>query len=192
MDAVGPNVDVPLSFQGPFAPGLVLLFPARLEPDDRGGRQPWSVWPEKRLEGLREIARAHALEIEPGDQFLEAFGLTQVGGQNCRGELLALFGGATVVHAGLLDLDRSNPREDCPLGEVAVAHDLLPTVLIPEVGMLIDPGADLRMDRLRKELAGAFAKDLGEDIRGGCDWPVIHDRCRLVHGGELLGLVGQW
>jgi hypothetical protein len=90
---------------------------------------------------------------------------------------------------GLFDIDRSQAGEDRPLGKVAVAYDLVSAGFIDEVGMLIDPGGDLRLNRLREERASALAEDLGDGIDGG--WPALGLGGRLVHGGGLLGLVGH-
>ena len=55
--------------------------------------------------------------------------------------------------------------EDRPLGEVTVAYDLLLAKQIDEVGVIVNPGSDLGLDRLGQELAGALEEDLGE---GSC------------------------
>ena len=49
---------------------------------------------------------------------------------------------------GLLDRDRSDAGLDRPLGQVAVADDLLPPGLVFEVGVGVDPGGDLGLDGL--------------------------------------------
>ena len=90
VDAVGPDVDVTLARQRPLAPRLMVGLPDGLEPGDGRGREVGGVRPEDRLEGLGEVAGADALEVEPGDQLLQAPGPPQVGGQDGGGELLPL------------------------------------------------------------------------------------------------------
>src|SRR6516162_3144072 len=53
---------------------LVFLFPDALEPSHRAGRQPLGLRAEQRGQGLAEIARAHAFEVQPRDQLLDALG----------------------------------------------------------------------------------------------------------------------
>ena len=90
---------------------------------------------------------------------------------------------------GLFDINGSQCGEDRPLGEVAVAYDLVSAGFIDELDMLIDPGSDFGLDRLREELTSALAEDLGDRIDGG--WPALGLRGRLIYGGGLLGLVGH-
>jgi hypothetical protein len=63
-------------------------------------------------ERFGEVAGADALEIQPGNQFLDAFGLPQVRRQDRRAELLSLLQRAAVLHPWLLDLDRPDAGED--------------------------------------------------------------------------------
>jgi hypothetical protein len=191
VHAVGPDVDVALAGQRPLTPGVVVLLPGGLEPGDGRRRQVGGVDAEDRPEGLGEVAGADALEVEPGDQLVQALGPPQVGGQDGGGEPLALLGWATVLDPGLLDRDRADARLDGPLGEVAVADHLAASGLIPEVGAGVDPGGDLGLDGLGEHASRPVAEDLGKDILAlgqGHD-PDVGGR--LLHGGVLLGLVGQ-
>jgi hypothetical protein len=68
---------------------------------------------------------------------------------------------------------------------------LVSAALVDEMGVIVDPGRDLGVNRLGQKLAGAVAEDLGERISASDNWPVRRRGCRLTHGGGLLGLVGQ-
>jgi hypothetical protein len=48
----------------------------------------------------------------------------------------------------LLHLDRADAGEDGPLGQRAVANDLLPPVFITEVGAFLQVGSNLGLDGL--------------------------------------------
>lgn len=191
MHAIGPDVDVVLARQRPLAPRFVILLPDRLEPGDGRGREVRCVGAEDRLEGLGEVAGADPLEVEPGDQLLQALGAAEVGRQDGGGEFLTLPRRATVLDPGLLDLDLAEAGLDGPLGEVAVADDLAASFPVLESGMGVDPGGDLGLDGLGQHPAGTVPEDLGDDVLAlgqGNDTDVGG---RLVHGGVLLGLVGH-
>src|SRR5512142_1688945 len=160
-------------FQAPLAgwfsapadtPRLVILLPDRLEPGDGGRRQVGGVRAEDRLEGLGEVASADPLQVQPRNQFLQALGPPQVGGQDGGAELLPLLRWATVLDPGLLDLDLAEAGLDGPLREVAVADDLAATGGVLEVGMGVDPGGDLDLDGLGQHPASPVPEDLGEDV----------------------------
>ena len=91
----------------------------------------------------------------------------------------------------MLDLDRPDAGQDGPLGEVAIAHHLLVPGVILEVGVIVEPGGDLGLDGLGEHPAGAIPEDLGEDVLAGRQGHDADVGGRLVHGGVLLGLVGQ-
>jgi hypothetical protein len=177
-----------LTFQRAPSPLDVLFLPDGLQAGDRGGRQPRSVGSQ---EGLREVARADPLEVQTGDQLLQALGPAQVGRQDRRGEFLPLLGRPAVEDARLLDHDATDASEECELGEVAVSHDLLAARPVLEAGVLLGLGGHLGLDGLGEYLAGAVPKDLGEDVLGGRDWPGGHRGCSSIHGGGLLDLVGH-
>ena len=71
-----------------FVPLLEFFFPNGLQPGDGRGRQARTVRPHQGFQGLAEVARADALQVQPGDQLLDALGLSQVRRQNLRGERL--------------------------------------------------------------------------------------------------------
>jgi hypothetical protein len=91
----------------------------------------------------------------------------------------------------LLDLDFADAGLDRPLGEVAVADDLLPPGLVLEVGMGVDPGGDLGLDGLGQEATCPVPQDVGQHVLARRQWHDADVGCRLAHGGVLLGLVGH-
>ena len=180
MDPVGPDVDVVPARQRPLAPRLVLALPGRLQPGDGRRRQARGVGAEQCAEGLGEGAGADALEIQLGDQLVEAPGPLQVGRQDRRGELLPLVGGPPIVDPGLLDLDLAEAGLDGPLGEVAVADDLASPVVALEMGVGVDPGEDLgleasarrrRAPSLRRSVRGSWTPGIGPAIGRAVDSP---------------------
>ncbi len=191
MHAVGPDVDVLLPLQGPLAPGPMFLLPGRLEPGDGVRRESWGVGPKDRLESLGEVAGADPLEVEPRDQFVQALGPPQIGRQDCGCERLPLFGRPSILDPGLLDLDRTEPGEDGPLGVRAVADDLATSGLVLEVGMIVDPGGDLGLDGPGEHLAGSAPEDLGQDVLALGQWHDADLGGRLTHGGVLLDHFGR-
>jgi site-specific DNA recombinase len=191
MHAVGPDVDVPLALERSLAPGVVFALPGRLEPGDRGRREARGLRPEQGREGLGEVAGADALEVEPGDQLVEAPGPLQIRRQDRRGEVLPLAGRPAVVDPGLLDLGVAEAGLDRSLGRGAVADDQATPGPVPHVGMPIDPIGDLGLDGLGQELAGSAPKEFGQDVLAPGRWPGDREGCRLIHGGVLLGHFGR-
>jgi hypothetical protein len=169
----------------------VILLPDGLEPGDGRGREVGGVGAKDRPEGLGEVAGADPLQVQPGDQLLQAPGPPQVGGQDGGGELLPLLRWPPVVDPRLLNLDLSEAGLDGPLGEVAVADDLAASPVVPEVGMVVDPGGDLGLDGLGEHAAGPVPEEVGEDVLAGSRRHDAEVGGRLAHGGVLLGLVGQ-
>jgi hypothetical protein len=107
------------------------------------------------------------------------------------GERLPLVGGAAIPDSGLLDLDQAEACLDGPLRQMAVVDHMLPPRVILEVGVTGDPGGDLGLNGLGEQPVGAVAKDLGENVLAGGQRHDVEVGGRLVHGGVLLGLVGQ-
>jgi site-specific DNA recombinase len=191
VHAVGPHVHELLPLQGPLAPGVVLGLPGGLEPGDGSRRQSRSVGAEDRLEGLGEVAGADPLQVEPGDQLLQAPGPPQVGGQDGGGELLPLLRVPPVVDPRRLDLDVAQPGLDGPLGQVAVADDLATSLVVLEVGVVVDPGGDLGLGGLGEHPPCPVPEEVGKDILAGGRGHDADLGGRVTHGGVLLGLVGQ-
>jgi hypothetical protein len=59
------------------------------------------------------------------------------------------------------------------------------------MGVVGDPGGGLGLDGLGEHPTGTVAEDLGEDVLLGGQGHDADVGDRLVHGGVLLGLVGQ-
>ena len=74
---------------------------------------------------------------------------------------------------------------------MAIADHLPPPGLVLEVGVAVDPGGDLGLEVLGEQPAGAVPQELGEDILASGLRHGEDVGGRLVHGGVLLGLVGQ-
>ena len=102
----------------------------------------------------------------------------------------SLIGGPAVTDPGLLDLDGPDAGLDGPLGEVAVADDLAASLVVLEVGMVVDPGGDLGLDGLGQEASSPVPKEVGKHVLAGDHGHDADLGCRLTHGGVLLGLVG--
>ena len=68
---------------------------------------------------------------------------------------------------GLLDLDGPEAGLDGPLGEVAVADDLAASLVVLEVGVVVDPGGDLGLDGLGEQAPGPVPEEVGEDVLAG-------------------------
>jgi len=192
VHAVGPDVDVLLGLQRPLAPGSMFLLPGGFQPRHGVRRESRGVGAEQRLEGLGEVAGADALEVEPGDQLVEALGPTQVRRQDGRSERFSLFRRPTVLNSWLLDVDRSQASEDGPLGVRAVADDLATSGLVLEMGVVIDPCGDLGLDGFGEHLSCPVSEDFGQDVMALGQWHDADFRGRLTHGGVLLCLVGKF
>src|SRR5262249_33817917 len=192
VHAVGPDVGILLASQRAFAPVLVLLFPDALESGDGGRRQPLGLWAEQGRQRLTEVAGADPLEVEPGDQLLDALGLAQVRRQDRRGKLLSFAGRPAVVDSGLLDRDRPEARGDGAVGQVAVADDPATAARIPAVLVAFEPVSDFGVDSLSEEFLGTLAEDVGEGVLGLGQWHDPDISRRKVHGGVLLCRVGTF
>src|SRR5262249_29055416 len=138
--------------QRALAPILVLLFPEAPEPPDGGSRQPLGIRAEESGPGRAEVPGTDSLEVEPGDQFLDALGLAQVRRQDGRGKLLTLVRGTPVLHAGLLDLHRPNPGGDSSRRQVAIADNLAAALFVPAILVAVNPIGDFGLAGLGKEL----------------------------------------
>src|SRR5262249_7604245 len=78
IDAIGPDVDIVLVRQRALAPIVVLPLPDALKPRNGRGGQAWRLGAEDGGQGFAEVASAHALEVQPRDQLLQALGLAQI------------------------------------------------------------------------------------------------------------------
>jgi len=167
VNAIDPDVDVALAGQRPLGPLAMLLFPGGLEAGDGAGREPSGLRPQERRQGFLHVTGGDALEVQPGNQFLDALGAAQVARQDLAGELLlALFRGSAVAHSRLLDRRVAHGRLDRTLGQVAVAHHLLPAAFVAQVGALGQVVGDLGLDGVGEHLHRALVEHLGEQVAG--------------------------
>jgi hypothetical protein len=139
-----------------------------------------------------EVSGADPFEVQPRNQLLDALGLAQIRRQNLRGKFLRRLLRASVMHPRLLDFDRSHSGKDASGWQVAVADNLPTTGLVAKVGMGIDPARHLRFDGLHQKPLGAFPENLAQRIFALGQWKDSCVNARIVHGGVLLCLVGNW
>src|SRR5262249_10315532 len=72
-----------------------------------------------------------------------------------------------------------------------VTHYLLPATLVALQGVDLQPIGDLSLNRLREHVLRALSEHLAENIFTAGQWQGAGRACRKLHGGVLLGLVGQ-
>ena len=127
VDPIGLPVDVAVVRQVPLTPGLVFVEPLGLQSRDRVGRQPLPLVTQQSRQSLLVITGEDALEVEPGNQLLDAAGPLQVRRQ--QGTVEAHLAATTAPHLGHLDGDVTDADLHGALRQIAVAHCSLPTVL---------------------------------------------------------------
>ena len=184
IDAVRPKVDVAPGRGVAPLPAGVLLAPALGQVPDRRRREPGGIGPEQRRQGLRELPRGHALEVEPGQELFEVPRAPQVGREDRRGEADRLdVSGTAVADLGPADLDRADPGLDLPRGRVAVAPEPPTTLPVEQGGMGNEERLDLGLDRLPQHPPGALAQQRQQRvIRDARSWPGQRDNGILLHG----------
>jgi hypothetical protein len=69
-------------------------------------------------------------EIQPGNQFLRALRLPQVGRQNLRGKRLCFLAWSAIQYSRLSHLDGIDAGHQRPLRQVAIAHDPTMALLV--------------------------------------------------------------
>ena len=186
VNAVGPEVDVALGGEVAPAPAHVLVRPGVFEPAYRRGREATGVLAKHSEERLLEIAGGDALEIENRDQHFEALRTARIGRQNRRRKADAFRAFAdTVAHARAANGDRADAGHDLALGQMPVAHQPLPPIIGQIVGMAVEQGCNLGLDRLRKQRSRAVAQNFGQRI-GECPWLGELENITIGHGVSLL------
>ena len=186
MDAIGPEVDVALGGEVTLAPACVLVRPGVLEPPDRRGREATGVLAKQSQECLLEVAGRDALEVEDRNQHLEALRPPRIGRQNRRRKADAFPAVAdTVTHARATHRDRTDAGHDLAFGQMSVAHQPLAAVVGELVGMAVEQGRNLGLDRLRKQRSRAVAQNFGQRI-GECPWLGESENITIGHGVSLL------
>src|SRR3954465_11544738 len=185
VDAVGPEVDVAPGGEGAPLPARVLLLPALAQPAHGRRRQARCAGPEQGGERLRELARRHPLQVEPGQELLEVPGPPQVGRQDRRAEpdRLAARGSTAVADLGPAHLERADAGLDLPLGGMPVAHQATTTLLVREPGMAGEERLDLGLDRLHQHPPGAIPQHGQQRVVGDArSWSRPGNNAILVHG----------
>jgi hypothetical protein len=113
VDAVGPQVGEG-ALDRPVAEGAIVGLPVGLEPQDRRARQS-GPFAEEPAEGGLEVARAQALEVQPGEQPLGVLGEVAAPGQEARGNGSApggrseILGGWTSTDQVPMPISRARP-----------------------------------------------------------------------------------
>ena len=88
--------------------------------------------PQKSGQGLGEVARRDALQVEPGQELLDRLGPPEVGRQDRRGEtdLAGLSRTPAVAHPGAAHRDRIDAGLNPALAMMAVANDTAPARIV--------------------------------------------------------------
>ena len=118
----------------------------------------------QRRQGFVEVARADAFEVQPGNQLLQALGLSQVRRKNLRGKRFCFLLAASIEHPRLLDLDRTDAGGDRPLRQMAVANHLAMAGCVGQVRMAVDPLGDFGFDRLGQQPLRTVTKNVGQHV----------------------------
>jgi hypothetical protein len=123
VNPVRPQVDVVPVRQFPAPERLVLRRPRPGQAPDRAGRQARRFRPQQRGQGLAEIPRRQAVQIEQGQHALHPRRAPHPGRQDRAREFLAPAGHhAPIVHAGRRDRHRPHPRQHRAWPRAPVAH----------------------------------------------------------------------
>src|ERR1051325_11687659 len=188
VDAVGPEVDVALRREIPLQPARVFVRPGVLEPGDARGRKAARLLAEQGGQRLLEVAGGHALEVEGGDQNLQALRAAGVTRQDGRAGTQALLAGAdAVANTWCAHRDRANAGHDLTLWQVTMAHQPPASRLGELVGMALHECRHLRLHRLRQQRTSTAAQDLAQRI-GKRPWLRQLENVTFRHGVSLL----QW
>ena len=196
IDAVGPNVNKTLAAEVALRPSLVLAAPDVFETHHRRRRQAWSVGSQQGLQRLAEIARRDSFQVQPRDQFFDAFRAPQVGRQNlgCETKAPALLIDSAIVDPRRLDLQLTRAADNGALAGVTVAHHQPPAVLADFVLMRFDVGGYFGFHGLDEHLARSLAQQFTQgrvllsihDL--GLDLTAALSSFTLTHGVSSLFL----
>ena len=127
---------------------------------------PWCVRPQKSGQGLAEVARRDALQVEPGQELLDRLGTPEVGRQDRRGEtdLAGLSRTPAVAHPGAAHRDRPDAGLNPALAMMAVANDTAPARIVLQIAVRRDEGRDLHLNGLRQETPRSRAQHRRQGI----------------------------
>ena len=182
VDAVRPDVEEPARAEVALLPGPVVFPPVRFQPRDGLGRKALGIGPQQGRQRLAEIARGHALEVEPGrsafpsdrwqemPHLLDRFRAAQVARQDPGREGDPVLARLAVPHARHLHGHRADPGQDLALRKMTMAHQPGPSVLELMVGEGRQQRGQFRLDCLLDQLARAVPDDLGQRVRRKSQW----------------------
>jgi hypothetical protein len=184
VDAIRPDVHVALGRQITPLPAPMLVLPGARQAADGRRRQAGRVRAQQNRERVLELARGHALEVEPGQDLFDVPGPAQVGRQHRRGEADAGRAvGATVANPRPLDLASTDAGLDDPLGCVAVADQAPTSALVDLIGVGRKEGRHLGFDRVHQHLPRAVTQHAQQQIvLDGPTWPWQSNNGILLHG----------
>jgi hypothetical protein len=154
--------------------------------------RPGCIRPKQRSERLGEVAARDALQVQPGQEFLERAGPAQVARQDRRGEPDPGVGGrrTAIAHPRLTDYDRPDPGLDLPLRQEPVAHQAPAAGIVDQLGMAREERLDLGLDRLGQQRARPVPQHLGQRILPSIVWAAEADHVILVHGVSVPSAKG--
>ncbi len=143
VDPINPHVDIVDARQVADRPVGVLGLPRGREPVDRRGRQA-SVRAEEAHQRRREVTRGQPPQIQDREHLGHLRRLAHVRRQDRRDEPLTL---APVIDARRRNLDRAGRRGDGTLVRVAVADHQPPASSVGVLGVRVQVGAPLGLQR---------------------------------------------
>jgi hypothetical protein len=167
MDPVDPHVDVVGAGQRAGVEGPLLVLPLRRQPGDGRGRQA-RAGAQELLERRTEVAARQTMQIQQRQNLRDLSRLARPGGQDRRAEPQPLAGGlidALVVDSRRPDRHRARRRHHLPRRVGAVAHHQPTTVGIELIGVRIDVGSDLGLQRGGEHLPGPLTHQRVEQLR---------------------------
>ena len=149
VDAVGPQVDEVHIGQISFVEDAGVVLPLHGQPGDRRGGQA-RVRAEEAFQCRDEVLAGQAMQVQQRQYLGDLRGLAAPGRQDHRSEPASFTGDlvdALVVDPRRVDLDRAGGREHLTRHGVAVAHHQTVAVLVELVGVRVDVGGDLGLQR---------------------------------------------
>lgn len=142
----------------------MFILPLRHKARDGGCRKARAIGADEGLQSFGEIARRDALEVEPGDQLLDRFGLAQIRGQDGGGESLLLRLRSPIMHARHLHVHRADAGDDGTRRGVTVANDLAMAGVVEQMVTVGDPLRGFSFDGMDEHLPGSGGHDVREKI----------------------------
>jgi len=153
--------------------------------------QPRRVLAEKRRERLAKIAGRNALQVKDRQQHFQALRAPRIGRQDrwCELDSSIVGAGVSIAHARLAHLHSADARHHGALGQMAVAHHTLATVLSLQVGVLFKKICCFRLHGFGQKRACSRAQNLGEQV-GEIPWLGQRNHISFRHG--VSSFDGKW